>query len=458
MSKRKIVIAAILLSALFIGAGVVGFGDDDTVTVGAIYIGPIGDYGWSFVAHRDLTYLVEKHDWLEYLYAEAVPFPEAEGVIRDYGPGGRLAWDELPHVAITTVHVRDNLQAGSVGGAVAHSTGIKSYFGVFGFCPVTGQPLTTLMEEAQGEGFAIGLINSGAITEPGTALFVAQVEDRFDHAAIVLQIFEQRPDVILGGGEQWFLPEGVMGRHGPGRRADGRNLIEELIALGYTVVFNAEELAAIPENTTKLLGLFAAHHIFNADGEEELAVRNLPLYVEGSPTVAQKTAAALQILSRNETGFFLVVEEEGTDNFANRNNAEGTIEAAKRADDAIRVALDFTRTDQNTLLLVAADSDAGGLNVMTHVPWQPMIAGEPLPARMPGRRAIVEGGPVDGVGGTGKIPFVTPCGQPFAIIWAGLQDFGGGTITRAYGLHASLVAGTIDNTDIYRIMRFVLGL
>ena len=76
-----------------------------------------------------------------------------------YGPDGRLAWDELPHVAITTVHVRDNLQAGSVGGAVAHSTGIKSYFGVFGFCPVTGQPLTTLMEEAQGEGFAIGLIN-----------------------------------------------------------------------------------------------------------------------------------------------------------------------------------------------------------------------------------------------------------------------------------------------------------
>ncbi|MCD5415504.1 alkaline phosphatase, partial [Candidatus Bipolaricaulota bacterium] len=374
-----------------------------------------------------------------------------------YGPDGRLAWDELPHVAITTVHVRDNLQAGSVGGAAAHSTGIKSYFGIFGFCPATGEPLTTLMEEAQGGGFAVGLINSGTITEPGTALFVAQVRDRFDHAAIALQVFEQRPDLILGGGEQWFLPEGVMGRHGPGQRADGRNLIKESIALGYTVVFTADELAAIPEDTTKLLGLFAVHHIFNAYREEDLAARNRPLYVEGSPTLAQKTAAALQALSHNGTGFFLVIEEEGTDNFANRNNAEGTIEATKRADDAIRVALDFTRADQNTLLLVAADSDAGGLNIMTHLPWQPMIAGKSLPARMPGRWGIAEGGPVDGVGGTRGIPFTTPCGQPFAIIWAGLQDFGGGTITRAYGLHAALVAGTIDNTDIHRIMRLALG-
>jgi len=54
------------------------------VTVGAIYIGPIGDYGWSFVAHRDLSYLAEKYDWIDYLHAEAVPFPEAEGVIRDF--------------------------------------------------------------------------------------------------------------------------------------------------------------------------------------------------------------------------------------------------------------------------------------------------------------------------------------------------------------------------------------
>ncbi len=55
----------------------------DIVTVGAIYIGPIGDYGWSYVAHRDLSYLAEKYDWIEYIYAEAVPFPEAEVVIRD---------------------------------------------------------------------------------------------------------------------------------------------------------------------------------------------------------------------------------------------------------------------------------------------------------------------------------------------------------------------------------------
>lgn len=91
MSARRVVLAAVLLSSLVIGAGVLGFGARQRVTVGAIYIGPIGDYGWSYVAHRDLTYLDAKHDWLEYIYAEAVPFPMAEGVIRDFIDKGATA-------------------------------------------------------------------------------------------------------------------------------------------------------------------------------------------------------------------------------------------------------------------------------------------------------------------------------------------------------------------------------
>lgn len=86
MHKSKVfgVIAGLAIVGLLVcGLGMTALARE-TVTVGAIYIGPIGDFGWSFVMHRDLTALAEDHDWIEYIHAEAVPFPEAEGVIRDF--------------------------------------------------------------------------------------------------------------------------------------------------------------------------------------------------------------------------------------------------------------------------------------------------------------------------------------------------------------------------------------
>lgn len=372
-----------------------------------------------------------------------------------HGINGMLNWDMMPYIAIARVHVNNSLQAGSVAGAVAHATGYRTNFDVYGL-DRNGQPLTTLMEKAQADGFAIGLVNSGSITEPGTGAFIAQVQDRRMNEAIALQILEQKADVVLGGGEQWFLPENVDGRHGKGRRTDGRNLINEAKQLGYTVVYTAQELAALDYNATqKVLGLFAAGHIFNDRPESVLKERGLPLYRDGSPTLAEKTKVAIKMLSRNEKGFFLVVEEEGTDNFGNANNAEGTIEAALRADDAIGVALGFAGINQNTLVLVASDSDAGGFSVDGEKRDE-NPPGQSIKERKEGETGIPEGGPIDGVGGTGGIPFVTPEGFTFGIAWTTSDDCADGTVVRAYGLNAEKVRGTIHNVDIHYIMRSTL--
>lgn len=84
----RIVVVVVVLSVLLVGLSMIVTENSqcakETVTVAAIYIGPIGDYGWSFVGHRDLTSLAKTHDWIEYFYAEAIPYPEAEGVIRDF--------------------------------------------------------------------------------------------------------------------------------------------------------------------------------------------------------------------------------------------------------------------------------------------------------------------------------------------------------------------------------------
>jgi alkaline phosphatase len=373
-----------------------------------------------------------------------------------YGPDGTLNWDRLPHVAVYKTHIFDNLQSGSVAGAVAHASGIKTKFNYYGLTP-DKKPLRTVLEDARDAGFATGLVNSGTITEPGTGVFVANVESRKDHAEIAKQILASNVDVILGGGEKWFLPKGVKGKHGEGVREDGANLVEQAKAAGYAVVYNREELLRIsPNTTTKLLGLFAEHHTFNDKPEKYLYENNLPLYWDYSPTVAEMTDVAIKILSKkSDKGFALMIEEEGTDNFPNKNNAEGMIEAVKRADDSIGVALRFAQNNDNTLVITAADTNAGGPAILTGT-LDKMPPGQPLSA------TDRNGAPVDGVGqlqgNVPGVPFLTPCGFPFAVSWATLSDEGGGIVARAYGLNAELVSGTIDNTDIYRIMHFSLGL
>lgn len=80
-----------------------------------------------------------------------------------------------------------------------------------------------------------------------------------------------------------------------------------------------------------------------------------------APTIAVRSAAALRILARNPSGFLLISEKEGTDNFGNRNNARGSLEAGRRTDEAIGLFIEFVRNNPNVLMLTTADSDIGGL-------------------------------------------------------------------------------------------------
>ncbi len=111
--------------------------------------------------------------------------------------------------------------------------------------------------------------------------------------------------------------------------------------------------------------------------------------------------AALAILSRSPTGFLLVAEEEGTDNFANNNNAKGQMEALRRADAAIGVFNQFIERSPRTLMVMAADSEAGGLTVLGTSSLDAMRIGQNLPER------DKNGAPIDGAEGTGSAPFLS---------------------------------------------------
>ena len=252
-----------------------------------------------------------------------------------------------------------------------------------------------------------------------------------------------------------YVPEGGAGVHGVGERTDGRDLIAEARALGYTVVRTRAQLLALPTDTGKVLGLFAHGATFNAEPEEELAEEGLGLYVPGSPTVAEMTEVALRVLRHSGQDFLLVVEEEATDNFGNKNNAAGVLEAAKRADDAIGVAQRDLLRHPDTLLITTADSDAGGMR-MSGIRLDP---GEAIPTELPERDR--NGSPIDGVHGTGSAPFIAAADQfgqrhPFAISWATREDVGGGILVRADGLNSHRVRGSFDNTEIADLIALTL--
>ncbi len=377
----------------------------------------------------------------------------------NYGPDSDLNWDKMSNSGVYRGHLKNQLTGTSNAGAVIHATGVKVNNDSFGL-DENGKPIIaasgkpqTIMQEAVAAGKATAIINSGIIPEPGTGAFVAKTKTRREFEEITKQIVESGVDVILGGGEIYYLPEGTPGKYAKAeesKRQDNINLIELAKEKGYTVIYTRDELLNLPPDTKKVLGIFAATDTYNDQTEEYLKEKNLPLYASDAPTVSQMLQATLKIASKNKEGFFIVLEEEGSDNFCNYNNAKGCIEAVKRADDAVGVALEFIDKNPNTLLITAADSDAGGLEVIGGT-TEKFPLDKPLPEK--GRN----GAPWDGKDGTATLPFVSgPDKQgnnyPFAIAWGGSDDFTGSIIAKSHGLNADRLPSNVDNTDIYRLM------
>jgi glycerophosphoryl diester phosphodiesterase len=426
----------------------------------------------------------------------------------DKGPDGRLNWDMMSDAGVYLGHMENQLTGTSNAGAVTHATGVKTFNESFGLeetnervVSASGQIGRTILDEARDDGKATALIQSGHIGEPGTAGFAAKTQNRVPDPAvrardktaeIAEQVIRSGTNVIMAGGEVYLLPKGSTGFHvtpeidaefsDPADRPS-TNLIDLAKSLGYTVVYTKDQMDQAvnsPNPPAKLLGVFAANHTFNDRTEEGLGLNTAnptPLYVATAPTVAEMLEATLKLVSQDPDGFFIVVEEEGTDNFANNNNAVGTIEAMRRADAAIGVAMNYVNTqDPNTLLVTAADSDAGGLQIFQFAPYTrpsgnfdasnpnladsqpevPFINVNPTTTNT--TRAFLDG--ENGSTATEGFPWVPfssqdsidgPMGN-FTIGWVGTPDFPGSIVSKTYGMNADLLPSTLDNTEIYRLM------
>ena len=242
-----------------------------------------------------------------------------------------------PHGA----YVTDSAAAGS-----AMATGFKVENAVLSVTP-DGKSPRTVMEAAKVKGKRIGLVTTSTVYDATPAAFSIHSKSRRDSQALVNQYLALEPDVLLGGGADYFLPENTPG----GKRKDGKDIVAAFRAKGWQVATSTGELKAA--TGTKLLGLFA-------DEDMDFDIERDPAK---EPTMAEMTAGALKALSQaNPDGFVLLVENENTDTAGHHNDAAALMHSLWAIDDAVKVALDFQRRSPDTLVIVTGDHETGGLS------------------------------------------------------------------------------------------------
>lgn len=235
----------------------------------------------------------------------------------------------------------------SAAAATAMATGYKVANGVISV-DTEGRPYRTVLEDAQAAGKAVGLVSTTAIVDATPAAFGAHVRSRREMASVAEQYLNIGLDVILGGGRAAFLPEGQDG----GQRPDARNLLDEFGQAGYTVVSDRAGLMAAPTQG-KLLGLFAG-------GAMNYSIDRDPAR---EPTLAEMTRKAIEILSRDPDGFFLLVEAARIDHAGHANDVAGNVFDTLAFDQAIGLAHAFAAADRRTLVLVTGDHETGGMAI-----------------------------------------------------------------------------------------------
>ena len=242
----------------------------------------------------------------------------------------------------------DSTVTESAAAAVQMSTGVKVLAKAIGVGP-DGRILKTILEMAKERGKATGLVTTSGITDATPAGFIAHVEKRSEEEKIAEQLVKSDVNILFGGRKVFFLPESEKGK-----RKDGRNLVTEARENGYLVVETGDGMKKA--DGKKILGLYnQGNMLYEIDRKDS-----------DEPSLAEMAAKALDLLSKNENGFFLMVEAGRIDHAAHHHDIAAVISDLLAFDDAVKVAYDFQKSNADTLLVITADHETGGLMVLPY--------------------------------------------------------------------------------------------
>ncbi len=427
---------------------------------------------------------------------------------------GKLAIDEMPHMAMVATAGSDSIITDSANSASAYATGHKGAVNALGvYADRTASPfddprvetITSLAKRRHA--MAIGIVTNTEVEDATPAAMVAHTRRRAAYDEIVEQFFAAKPDVLMGGGAANFLPKSASGS----RRKDETDYVAKFRDAGYPVATTASELGALaakPE-TDRLLGLFAPGNMDGVLDRKFLKGGGVKKSPE-QPDLTEQVQAALKILSKNETGFFLMVESGLIDKYAHLLDMERAVYDTIMLDNAVRQTREWAQArGDDTLILVLADhnhpnslvgtvnDDMGstpnvplrervGVYEQAGFPNYPAPDAEGYPSRVDVSRRLAifsaslpdhyetfrpklddpnEPTVKSGEGGTYKandkykdVPGVAlRFGNLPALIGASVHS-GEDVILTATGPGSDRVHGSMDNTEVFRVIADALGL
>ncbi len=273
---------------------------------------------------------------------------------------GKLAIDDMPHMALVATAGSDSIITDSANSASAYATGHKTATNAMGvyadrtmdvFDDPRVETITSLAKRRNG--MAIGIVTNTEIEDATPAAMVAHTRRRAAYDQIVEQFFAAKPDVLMGGGAANFLPQADA----ISKRKDDNDYVAKFRDAGYPYATTAGELTALAAkaDTRKLLGLFAPGNMDGVLDRKFLKGGGVKKYPE-QPDLTEQVQGALDILSRNDNGFFLMVESGLIDKYAHLLDMERAVYDTIMLDNAVRLAKDWARArGEDTLILVVSD-------------------------------------------------------------------------------------------------------
>lgn len=253
-----------------------------------------------------------------------------------YGEAGTLVFEEFPYQTRMTTFSTDHKVTDSAAAATAMATGRKVNNGVISIAlPGDKSDIPSLLEQCKAMKKSTGLITTVSITDATPAGFGAHDISRKSDWEIAKDYLERsRPEVLMGGGSI-----------GMSRAAAE--------SAGYSIFWTAQALRNLdPETAERVCGLFGAEIPYESDGVGDL------------PHLSQMTETALRILNKDPDGFFLMVEGGKIDRGCHDNNLQRAIGEVLEFDRAIRVVLNWAKNREDTLIVVTADHETGGLQIV----------------------------------------------------------------------------------------------
>jgi alkaline phosphatase len=250
---------------------------------------------------------------------------------------GKLNLEQCTTVGFHKNQASDKYVTDSAAGATAFACGQKTYNGAIGV-DASGKSIPTILEIAERNGLATGLVATCSITHATPACFISHQASRSLDENIALDFLRTDVDVFIGGGRKFFT-----------NRTDGLNLSDSLKVRGYQIANTITEVKQVKSGKLAAFLADEQQSQFSAGRGDELV---------------KSTEVALNLLKSNKKGMFLMIEGSQIDWGGHGNDTQYIIDEMIDFDNAIGNVLDFAKKDGNTLVIITADHETGGFSII----------------------------------------------------------------------------------------------